>query len=198
MFLIDECERSMIHRMICVILMSVLCSMNSTAQMGFTIYPSENQVKIKYLYNFARFVDWPDTVFPDPDTPITIGVIGEDPFGIDLNKTVEGKHIDGREFRIERFDCVENIEHCHILFLGMCSSNERHHILDQLNGVPILTVGDTDRFALDGGMINFIDVDQNVRFEINHEAAKRSGLILSPRILKMAKIVQSDGTETGD
>ncbi|MBN2029253.1 YfiR family protein [bacterium] len=174
---------------------AMLFTVNSRAQMGFTIYPSENQVKAKYLYNFARFVEWPDTVFPDAKTPITIGVIGEDPFGIDLNKTVEGKRIDGREFRIERFDCVENIPYCHILFIGACNRDERCHLLDQLNGVPTLTIGDMDRFASDGGMINFIVVDQNVRFEINHEAARRSGLILSPRILKMAKIVQSDKME---
>ncbi len=187
----------MTKRMIFIILMIILFSTHSAAQMGFTIYPSENQVKTKYLYNFARFVDWPDSVFPDAQTPITIGVIGKDPFGIDLNKAVEGKRIDDREFQIRRFDCIENIAYCHILFVGSCDQMSQHQILDQFIDEPILTVGDANRFALDGGMINFIEVDQNVRFEINHEATKRAGLILSPRILKMAKIVQSDKRESG-
>lgn len=184
-------------RLFCMILIVILWAGNSTAQMGFMIYPSENQVKAKYLYNFARFVDWPDEVFPDDKTPITIGVICEDPFGIDLNKTVEGKRINGREFRIKRFERLENVEYCHILFVGSCSRDVRQRILDQLKILPILTVGDADRFASDGGMINFIKMGEDVRFEINNEAAKRSGLILSPRILKMARIVEISRTESG-
>ena len=180
-----------------ILLIIILCTVNSTAQMGFTIYPSENQVKVKYLYNFARFVEWPDEVFPDPRTPITIGVICEDPFGIDLNKTVEGKRINGREFQIKRFDRVEDVEYCHILFIGSCSQNERHRILNQLKAIPILTVGDVDQFAYDGGMINFITENKNIRFEINNEAAKRSGLILSSKILKMARIVVENKPYSG-
>lgn len=193
----DKNRDMMTVRSICVILIVLLFAVNSIAQMGFMIYPSENQVKAKYLYNFARFVDWPDEVFPDDKTPITIGVICEDPFGIDLNKTVEGKRINGREFRIKRFDQLEHMEYCHILFIGSCSRDVRYRILNELKVMPVLTVGDADRFASDGGMINFIEVDEDIRFEINNEAVKRSGLVLSPRILKMATIVEENRSESG-
>ncbi len=166
--------------------------------MGFTIYPSEIQVKAKYLYNFARFVEWPDEVFPDLQTPITIGVICEDLFGIDLDKTVEGKRINGREFQIKRFNHIEDLEYCHILFIGSCSQNDRYKIFNQLKNTCTLTVGNDDYFASDGGMIHFITEDKNIRFEINNEAAKRSGLILSPQILKMARIIAQNESYSGE
>lgn len=158
--------------------------------MGFTKYPSEYQMKAKFLYNFARFVEWPDGAFADSTSSITIGVIDPDPFGIDLDKTVEGKRINGRDFRVKRFHRVDDLEFCHILFIGTSDREHRLEILERLKDWSVLTVGDTKDFAYDGGIINFIMVGKKILFEINTKAVKKAGLVLSPRILKMSNLIE--------
>jgi hypothetical protein len=152
----------------------------------------EYQVKATFLYQFAHFVTWPAAAFPDAHTPITIGILGDDPFGSALEDAVEGEVIDGRTFTIKRFKRAEETIDSHVLFV---SKSEREHvgqILAAVQGKSILTVGETETFARQGGIINFITVDNKVRYEINLEAAKRAHLDISSKVLSLAKIVGSD------
>jgi hypothetical protein len=178
-----------------IISVIILLTMQVQAQMGFTIYPSEYQIKAKYLYNFARFVNWPEKSFPDSTTSIVIGIIDDDPFGIDLDKTVEGKQINNRGFKIKRFNNMNGIESCHILFIGSHNIKRRLQILKKLKDHNVLTVGDSPYFVHNGGIINFIFIDKKIRFEINIQAANASGLILSPRLLKLANIIDTTNIE---
>ncbi|MBN1782316.1 YfiR family protein [bacterium] len=157
------------------------------SQMGFTVYPTEYQVKAQYLYNFARFVDWPEESFENPDSPFVIGIVGQDPFGIDLEKTVEGKQIKNRRFIIRRYDNSADLSSCHILFIGTDDRTRRSALIDRLKHRCILTVGDENNFVPDGGMINFVVRKKKIRFEINREAVKQSGLKISTKLLKMAE-----------
>jgi len=181
----------MMRKLWCLVIITLFAT-KGQAQMGFTKYPSEYQMKAKFLYNFARFVEWPDGVFADSNSSITIGVIDPDPFGIDLDKTVEGKRINGRGFRIRRFHRVNELEFCHILFIGTPDKEYRLQILKRLEDWSVLTVGDKKDFAYDGGIINFIMVGKKIFFEINMKALKKSGLVLSPRILKMSNLIEGD------
>jgi hypothetical protein len=164
---------------------------NNDAQMGFTVYPTEYQIKAKYLYNFARFVDWPEESFQSPDSPFVIGIIGNDPYGIDLEKTIEGKQIKNRKFIIRTYQNLENLSSCHILFIGVNDRALRSQIFNKIKKYSILTVGDDDSFTKDGGMINFIIKKKRIRFEINREAVKQSPLKMSTNLLKMAVINES-------
>ncbi|MBN2102882.1 YfiR family protein [bacterium] len=166
----------------------ILGGSNSYSQMGFTVIPTEYQIKAKYLYNFARFVDWPEESFNNPDSPFVIGIIGSDPYGIDLEKTIEGKQIKNREFRIRRYQNLEDLSSCHILFIGVDNRDRRSQIFSKIKNNSILTVGDETNFSKDGGMINFIIKKKKIRFEINSEAVKQSGLKMSTKLLKMADI----------
>jgi hypothetical protein len=170
----------------CGIIVLLYCAASCHAQMGFTVTPSEYQVKAKFLVNFARFVQWPNESFTDEQAPIIIGIYGNDPFGIDIDKTVEGKHIEGRELVIRRIQDIRALECCHILFVGSCEKRRTAHILNMLNEKRILTVGETDGFIQAGGIINFIIQTNKVRFEINPAAADRSGLWISSQLLKLA------------
>src|SRR5437899_6860845 len=151
--------------------------------------PTEYQIKAAFLYNFAKFVEWPADAFADPHAPIVLGVVGEDPFGSVLDKIVLGKTVNGRGLVIKRLKPGSDLRNCHILFV---SSSERKHmsqILESLQGSSVLTVGETDRFAQSGGVINFIFEENKVRFEINSETAARAGLKISSKLLALARIV---------
>lgn len=163
---------------------------NSHSQMGFTVYPTEYQIKAKYLYNFARFVDWPEKSFQNPDSPYVIGIIGSDPYGIDLEKTVEGKQVKNRKFKIRRYQNLDSLSTCHILFIGTESRARLLQIFEKIKNFSILTVGDEKNFAKDGGMINFVIKKKRIRFEINMATVKRSHLKMSTNLLKMAEIIE--------
>jgi hypothetical protein len=171
-------------------LIIILWVSNSYSQMGFTVYPTEYQIKAKYLYNFARFVDWPEESFQSPDSPFVIGIIGNDPYGIDLEKTIEGKQIKNRKFIIKHYQNLENLSSCHILFIGIDNKAGRSQIFNKIKKQGILTVGDDDSFAKDGGMINFIIKKERIRFQINREAVNQSPLKMSTTLLKMAVIIE--------
>ena len=160
--------------------------------------PSEYQIKAAFLYNFAKFVDWPAKALPGASTSITLCILGEDPFGTDLEQILDGKTVNGKSIVIKRFRGIRGLEGCHILFI---SSSERHHlpeILGALRGASMLTVGETERFAKLGGIINFTIEENKVRFEINVDAAERAGLKISSRLLKLGKVIWDRNTREKD
>lgn len=151
--------------------------------------PSEHQIKAAFLSKFASFVQWPPEVFPSQESFVTIGILGEDPFGSTLDRIVAGKVVNGRKFEVRRFRGIRDIQDCHILFV---SSSERHwmgEVLSALERRSILTVGDLDQFAQDGGVINFVMEGNKVRFEVNVGAADRAGLKISSKLLSLATTV---------
>ena len=164
---------------------------SAKSQMGFTVYPTEYQIKAKYLYNFTRYVNWPKEVFTDSISPFVIGIVGQDPFGIELEKTVEGKNIKNRTFSVKRFNSINDLEFCHMLFIGLIDKKHQNQILNKIKGLSILTVGNRTNFTQDGGIINFIEKKEQVRFEINTKVARESRLKISTKLLKMADIFDS-------
>jgi hypothetical protein len=149
----------------------------------------EYQVKAVFLFNFAQFVDWPPGAFSNPQAPLVIGVLGDDPFDGYLDETVRGEKLNNRPFVVQRYRRVEEIENCQVLFIGQTGSHRLEHILDALKGRSILTVGDMEGFARDGGIIRFITKDNRIRFRINVEAAEAAHLVISSKLLRLAEIV---------
>ena len=148
----------------------------------------EYSLKAAFLYNFAKFVDWPEEMFDRAQSPIVIGILGDDPFGSAMD-AFKNKTVHNRPLRFKHFDTVAQIKNCHILFI---SRSEAHHLSDILKSIgnqPILTVGDMQSFAEQGGMIGFITVKRKIRFEINVEACQRVHLKVSANLLRLAKIV---------
>jgi hypothetical protein len=151
--------------------------------------PHEYQVKAVFLFNFAQFVDWPPTVFADPRAPLVIGVLGEDPFGSVLDDTLRGEMLGERAIVIRRYRRREDIDHCHILFIGRSEGARLESIIRGLRGRHILTVSDTTGSALRGVMIRFVTENSKIRFRINLDAAKAAGLVISSKLLRPAEIV---------
>jgi hypothetical protein len=150
--------------------------------------PDEYQVKAAILFNFAKFVEWPDAAFPDSAAPILIGVLGEDPFGSALD-AAKNRTVNGRKIQIKRFTTVQEVTACHILFISSSEKGRLAPLLRDLRDFPMLLVGDMEKFAQRGGMINLILQNDTIDFEINVDAVKRAGLKINSRLLNMARIV---------
>ncbi len=153
----------------------------------------EYQVKAVFLYNFAKFVEWPHSAFEKATDPIVIGIAGEDPFGPILDQTLQGKTVNGRSLIVKRFKSGQSPKNCHILFVG---SSEQGHLSAMIEGFKaegVLTVGESEHFAREGGIIRFTTEDSRIRFEINVDVAEQTHLKLSSKLLSLARIVHADG-----
>ena len=150
--------------------------------------PRENSIKAAYIYNFAKLVEWPETTFDSPDSPIQLAILGDDSF-IETLMTIDNKIASGRAISIKNYGAVSEINQCHILYIGKSEKNNLNTILKKLQNKPCLTVSNIDGFASRGGMINFILVNNKVRFEINLQTTRNSDLKVSSRLLKLATIV---------
>lgn len=147
----------------------------------------EYEVKAAFLLNFTRYVTWPQSAFAEPEEPLVIGILGQDPFGALIDETVAGRLGDGgRPIEVRRLSEPAAAAACHIVFI---SRAERHQaaLLESLDSRAILTVGESERFLRDGGGINLsIDRNSRVSFEVNLEATDRAGLTLSLHMLNLA------------
>jgi len=150
----------------------------------------EYEVKAAFLYNFAKFVEWPDDALDDSKSPIVVGILGEDSFGSIIDKTVAGKTVCEKKFVIKRFRMIADVERCHILFVSSSEEARLDKILDKVKDSNVLTVGETEGFAERGGIINLTNEQNKIRFEINVDAAKRAGVKISSKLLKLAKVVR--------
>jgi uncharacterized protein DUF4154 len=146
--------------------------------------PSEYEVKAAFLYNFAKFVRWPDD---DPaGRTFVVGVLGKDPFGDALDRTFSGKTIGNRKAEVRRITAPETAKHVQILFVSSSEKPRLAEILRSLEGSSVLTVGEMDSFTDRGGMIAFRLRDDLVRFEINLDQVKRARLVMSSQLIRLA------------
>ena len=148
----------------------------------------EYAVKAAFLFNFSKFVEWPADAFAGPAGPIVLFVLGVDPFG-DALKSLKGKTANGRPIVVRYAANLGELERCHLLFVSASSMALLPKILQATKGWNVLTVGDVDGFARDGGTINLVNEEQRIAIEINMDAAQRSRLKISSKLLALAKIV---------
>ena len=150
---------------------------------------SEYQVKALFLFNFAKYVDWPADAFQNNGAPIIIGLVGQDSFGDNFQKIAAGKAINGRQVVIKHLTNPEEYKSCHILFVSASEKDRLAAVLDAVKDSPVLTVGETDGFLSEEGIINLTKKANKVRLEINLKAAQKVHLQLSSRLLTVADVV---------
>ena len=163
---------------------------------------SEYLIKAGFIYNFASLVQWPPASFSQADSPIVIGILGEDHFGTTLDRVLQGKKINGRPFAIKRFKSTSQLvkamgelKECQILYVSSSEMPEVNQAIQLVKGLPILTIGETPGFAQSGGIINLVVENNRVRFEVNVDAAKQVDLNISSRLLALARIIPSSGAD---
>jgi hypothetical protein len=149
----------------------------------------EYQVKAAFIYNFAKFVEWPPQVFKTSTDPITICVLGQNPFGNALQEAVSGKTVEGRTFIVRQLSSELAATGCQILFVSSSERKRLQAILGNVKTTGVLTVGETETFASEGGVINFRIEAGTVRIQVNVDAAEQAKLRISSKLLSLAQIV---------
>lgn len=180
-----------------ICLAAVLLSAGVVKAAEETAYEA-NLVKGVFLTKFVSFLDWPESTFPSPSSPVTIGIIGEDPFGPVFEAALSKEVANGRRFLLKRFAEPSEISNCQILFVSRSMTKSLPKILKVTSGRPVLIVGDEERFAHRGGMVNFVQEAGRLRFEVNIGAVEASGLKVSAKLLQVAKTVKTDLTKGGE
>lgn len=183
--------RSKTNKQLRVLLRAVLvvvCLAFLSLRSAWAIEPgglSENEVKAAYLYNFAKFVDWPSTAFPRENTPLIICIVGTS----QLNEVIEslsGKTVRSHRLVIRHFSRIEDLSECHILFINSSVKTPLSQLITSAAARSILTVSDSKGFAAAGGVIEFMPVGGKIRFQINNRAAQLATLQVSSHLLRLA------------
>jgi hypothetical protein len=149
------------------------------------------EVKAAFLYNFAKFVEWPPEAFPAPSAPLTFCVYGEGPAGAGLEASLEalirGETLNGRLLVVRHLRSLQQARECQVLFLG--ENGRAAEALAALGGASVLTVGEGEDFLEDGGTIRLFLQQNKIRFDINLEAAEKSSLKISSKLLRLAQAI---------
>jgi len=150
---------------------------------------SEAQVKVAFVYNFAKFTTWPATAFSSPQSPLTLCLIRTNDSAASVFSAIEGKQAQGRTLQIKRGIRGEDLKTCHILYIGEADEKSTLDALRSLGEAPVLTIADTEGFTQSGGMIELVAIDSNIQFEVNLDAARHAGMSFSAQLLKLSKVV---------
>jgi hypothetical protein len=148
---------------------------------------SETKLKAAYLFNIAKFVEWPAEAFSSETSPILIGVFGEEEFTTELRALFVDKKAHGRPFVVKRITAPQEAKSCQIVFISSSENKRVPQILEATKKAPALTIGESEQFLDAGGMINFLFEDAQLRFEVNTDAAEKAKLVISSKLLRLAK-----------
>lgn len=178
-------RRRFLAAICCLLLLSTLPKAHSQ-----TDNEEEYRVKLAFLYNFAQFVQWPSDAFSSPSAPLTICILGPDPFKGEVGEALRGRMVGGHPMEIKKLKPEDDPKACQMIFVRASEKGVARKILAALKGSNTLTVGETNGFADAGGLINLTLVENKLRFEINLDAALKTRLKVSAKLLALAKIVQ--------
>lgn len=153
---------------------------------------SEYDVKAAFLYNFMKFVDWPPSSFQDPSTPVTLCIMGRDPFSPSLEAQLTTKTIKERRVVVQHIDSIQQAQSCQVLFVSSSEAASTPELLRSLHAKPVLTVGETAGFTKQGGVIELSLDRDRVRFDVNARAADTAGLKVSAKLMSVAKSSRSE------
>lgn len=146
---------------------------------------TEDELKAAFLYNFASYVQWPESAFPDSREPLVFGILGSEVLADDLDRMVAGRSIDGRPIDVRRVRAVDELEPLHVLFVDDAVADEAGGILSAALAGGVLTVTESlPRPA--ASVINFEVLQDRVRFDVSLPMAEEAGLAISSRLLQVA------------
>lgn len=150
-------------------------------------------IEAAFLRNFVHYVTWPEMAFPSSHSPWQIGVLGPDPFGDVLEKTLEGRREQNRPFQVVRAETLDELPPCHIIFIAIADADQRRLVLGRLEDQPVLTVGTAPGFLEEGGIVQF-DVGEYVELGVNLDRARASSLVIQTKMLEVAHDIIDGGT----
>jgi hypothetical protein len=148
-----------------------------------------SKVKAAFLYNFAKFAEWPADTLP-PGQRLQLCVVGDDAVADALEQTIKGRAIEGHELSVRVIGGDETLRSCHMVYVDGRDARRSSQLLEALKGAPILSVGDGDKFAERGGVAQLVLEEDRMRFAVNVTAVERARLRLSSKLLSLASIVK--------
>ncbi len=152
---------------------------------------NERDATVAYLYNFAKFVEWPADTLP-AHAPLTICVMGDGSLGADLEDAVRGREIAGHKVTVARVKADHSLRPCQLLYATGLDQKTVDQLIATTAGIPVFTVSDIARFAERGGVASLLFDGGRMRFAINVSTAQRAHLTISSRLLALATIVKDD------
>jgi len=168
------------------ILIQCLCLMVASVALAQN-QVDENRVKAAYLFHFVQFTEWAPEDLKNAE--MSFCTFGEDPFRGELERVVAGKAIGPRNIRVSHVKQVQEVRNCQVLYVPKSETKRVTALLAEIAGHAVLTVGESDNFIEQGGMVRLFIEQNKLRFDINQQAAEQSGLRLSSRLLVLAKHV---------
>jgi len=150
----------------------------------------ESQLKAAYLYRVSQFVEWPADAFKNSSDPIVGCILGDGPFSSELEKSISDKLVDARRIAVRHISDARKIRGCHILYISSLEQKRWPAIVDDVKGIVLLTIGETDHFAADGGVMSFRLKNDKIQIEVNMNAAERERLHISSRLLRLSTIIK--------
>jgi hypothetical protein len=151
----------------------------------------EYKVKAGYLFNFAKFVEWPSAALPAPDSPFVIGVLDGDEALPVLRSVLEGKQVNGHPLKVKAVSADNEGKDVHIFFVTRAAGKSPQDLRKALGAAPTLLVGETAQFAEGGGMVGFVYQEESIRLALNLEQTTQAGLKVSARLSNVAKVVKT-------
>ena len=163
---------------------ALFCILYANSSCAQTAEELEAKVKSGFLLNFARYVEWPTNSFSSSNSPIVIGVLGQDSLGRHLDEVVSGKSVETHPVQIRRARRISELTNSHVIFI--CASERPRASFLRIQEKPILTVSDVDTLTATNGMILLKKKQGTMRFDINRELAEKVGLKISSKLLRLA------------
>jgi len=149
-------------------------------------------LKLAFIYNVTKFVQWPQEVFESASAAIAICIVGQDPFPADPERELRSRTTAGRPIAIQRITAQDSLATCNVVFISDAERKNAAGLLAKSVNTSVLTIGESEGFVERGGVVNLLIHDSNVHFEINIGAAARKHLTISSRLLALAKIVRTE------
>ncbi len=165
----------------------LLLTLSPAARAAVETVAPEYAVKAAFVYKFGGFIEWPQTVFETPESPTNLCILGTDPFGAALDKAVTGQRIADHQVQVRRMDAVAPKSGCQILFIAGQDEKKIAAALNAVRGENVLTITDGAPTPATAGIINFVIADNRVRFEIDDQAASVNGVVISSKLLDLAR-----------
>ena len=148
---------------------------------------SEYEVKAAYIYNFAKFIDWPMNAFSTKGAPINIGIIGDNEFGALLENIVKDKTVKEHAIQVHLIKWPADLHTCHMVYVGSSEQKRFRQIVDSLQGYPILTITEVEESSQAKGIMNLFVEGGKVQFEVNIALAEKAQLKISSKLLRLAR-----------
>jgi hypothetical protein len=153
---------------------------------------TEPSLKAAFIFNFAKFTEWPVEVLP-ASGPFVACVLGDDAVGAALERAVKGRLLGDHIMKVSRVEAGGPLQSCHLLYLAAMPGSQLTQAITSTRGLPVLTISDVDEFATMGGIAHMFVESGTMRFNLNFGVAKRSRLLLSSKLLSLANRVLDEG-----